>query len=226
MVSKAKFLILSATLAVTQNCTNYDLLDQLENPGGGLTLTAFAASATTTGDLSSYSAGIFVNCGGLAGLLRADCACQTMATNAGLPMPSSGKYIAFMSAAAADMTCRISGTTSPLVHCAIPSGGPNWATPDGKKIAKGYSGLLSGNLSNPLNITEYKTISSATLAWTGTQPGGQAFNNGTSNCGDFTVGSVNQSVVGDPNSTTNSWLNTGTNTACTVPGTMYCIAKP
>jgi hypothetical protein len=47
---------------------------------------------------------------------------------------------------------------------------------NGQKIAKGYAGLLSGTLLNPLNITEYKSApASASFVWTGTQPGGQFF---------------------------------------------------
>jgi len=214
------------SVALTANCTNIGLLEQLENPAGGLTLTAFVASANSTGDLNGYSAGVlFASCGGLQGLLRADCACQNMAFSAGLA--ESGKYIAFMSAAANDMTCRITGNTSQLLNCPIPSGGPNWATTTGQRIAKGYAGLLSGTLLNPLNITEFKTApASASFVWTGTQPGGQFFNNGSNNCGDFTTGSVSNSVVGDFNSTSSTWINTGSVQGCTIStGTIYCLAR-
>jgi|JI8StandDraft_1071087.scaffolds.fasta_scaffold32603_2 hypothetical protein len=222
-----KGIFASVFLAVTfaGNCTNIGLLDQLENPAGGLTLTAFVASVNSTGDLSAYSAGLFASCGGVQGLLRADCACQNMAANAGLP--ESGKYIAFMSAAAYDMSCRIIGNTSQLLNCPIPSGGPNWATTTGQKIAKGYAGLLSGTLLNPLNITEYKSApASASFVWTGTQPGGQFFSNLSTNCGDFTTGSVNNSVVGDFDSASSTWINTGSVQSCTIStGTMYCLAR-
>lgn len=131
-----------------------------------------------------------------------------------------------MSAAAYDMTCRIAGTNGQQLNCSVPSGGPNWANMNGQKIAQGYAGLLSGNLLAPLNLTENKGTPTATVVWTGTQAGGQYFSNGSNNCGDFTVGSVNNSVVGDFNSTSSAWLNTGTIQGCTNNGTIYCVARP
>ncbi len=221
---RVQALAATVALALTGSCTNIGLAELLENPAGAQILTAFVGSVNTAGELGTYSAGIFVNCSGSQGLLRADCACRTMAGNAGLR--DSNNYIALMSAAAYDMTCRITGSTSQLLNCSLPSGGPKWANTNGQIIAKGYAGLLSGNLLAPLNLTENKSTPTATLVWTGTQAGGQFFNNGSNNCGDFTVGSVNNSVVGDFNSTSSSWLNTGTVQGCTLNGTIYCIAKP
>lgn len=204
-------------------CTNIGLAEYLENPASARTLTAFVGSVNTAGDLGTYTAGLFTSCAGFQGLLRADCACRIMAGNAGLT--DSNSYVALMSAAAYDMTCKITGTTSQQVNCFVPTGGPKWVNMNGQIIAKGYAELLSGNLQAPINLTEYKGTSSASYIWTGTQAGGQFFSNGSNNCGDFTVGSVNNAVVGDFNSTSSSWLNTGTVQSCMGNGALYCIAR-
>lgn len=235
-VSWVLMLALSGPAILATGCNNYNLVDKLQNPGANSstnsnqqTLLAFVGSVTSTGDMNNYTAGIFAGCSS-AGFLRADCACQAMATQAGLPMPSSGKYIAFISAAANDMTCRITGTTSPLVNCTVPSsGGPIWKTTQGQMVANGYQGLLSGGLMSLFNITETQTTSPAAFGWTGTQPGGQYFNNGggtNNNCGDWTITSVQTATVGNPASMGTTWMNTGTNQACTGTGALYCIGRP
>ncbi len=214
-------------------CSNLGLLDKLENPGGtgsvsqGQALIAFLSSQSTNADLSSYTTGPFASCGGLTNLARADCACQTMATNAGLPMPMSGKYIAWLSSSSNDMSCRLAGITSPLVSCTPPSGGPTWTNTNGQIIANGYGGIFGGSLMAPLNYTEAKVQASAgALAWTGTGTDGKLTGTAaTTTCTDWSL--AGSAIGGLADAVNANWTNNSTPPSCS-SGTaqIYCFAKP
>ncbi|HRP70317.1 MAG TPA: hypothetical protein PLY93_12355, partial [Turneriella sp.] len=129
-------------------CNNYGLLEQLQNPGGGnsaqnIMMYAFVSSATMNGNLTGGGSlqSAFPPCSAFTGLQLADCACTQMAQNAGLAIPVN-KYVAWLSTSTNDMTCRISNTTSPLINCTLPGGGPTWVNMSGQTVASGYAALL------------------------------------------------------------------------------------
>ncbi len=69
--------------AILVRCSNYDLLDKLENPGGSISvppqkLYAFVTSAVTLGDMTGLTSS---SCTGT-GLGRADCYCTEKAASA------------------------------------------------------------------------------------------------------------------------------------------------
>ena len=228
-----RFALLALILAAF-DCHQYGLVDKLENPGGSnqTGLLAFVASAPTLANLSGYTGAnsAFMTCASFAGLKIADCACQVMATNAGLAMPPSGKYVAWLSTAANDMTCRITGATNPLINCPIPAGGPRWIDTQGSVIANGFAGLFSGTLMSPLNVTENKTTLMGNV-WTGTNSNGTTASTvaaGATDCTGWTA--AGSGTVGDLASTT-TWSNNGIATTCTTTPTptslpIYCFAMP
>ncbi len=217
-----------ATFTLVTNCSNYDLLEKLENPGGATNqqrLLAFVASATSTANFNSYNVGIFTSCAGFTGQGRADCACQVMATNAGLSMPQSGKYISWTSIVASDMRCRIQGIFN-TVGCAIPAGGPLWSTTGGITVANGYSGLFSGNLMGMLNLTETKGNPPSTDVWTGTNADGTIAGTGaTATCTDWT--GAGNGVSGSTLSANAAWTNNPAAQSCSSASLpIYCFAQP
>lgn len=226
-----KLLAIALVIFLGNACNNYNLLDKLENPGGTGSsqekLLAFVASVTTDGIMSSYNAGLFVGCAGFTGQGRADCACQTMATNAALPKPKSGKYISFTSITGNDMRCRIQGIIG-AVLCPIPSGGPVWTNVNGVPVANGYAGLFSGSLMAPLDLTETKVTAASlgiTATWTGTNTDG-SYNGTQNNCSDWTITSVNSATTGQPTAQNANWVNAGTTSCALGTTSVYCFAQP
>lgn len=222
-------ILLFATAAA---CSNYGLKDKLENPGGTANsgasgMIAFVSSATINASLSnggtiSTLIAAFPNCNALNGLALADCACTQMAASAGLPTTSGG-YVAWISTSANDMTCRITRTTSPLVSCPIPTGGPTWTNAGGQVVANGYTGLLSGALMAPINLTETKLTVTSNV-WTGTNTNGSSGTSATATCTDWTAAA--SGIYGNSGVSTAGWTNTLTTACGATPYPIYCFGLP
>lgn len=229
-MKKSTTLILLILILGFSACNNYNLMDKLENPGSSnknstSSMIAFVSSATINASLSSGGTistliAAFPACNALNGLPLADCACTQMASAAGLPMPAN-QYIAWISTAANDMSCRINGTLSPLVNCPVPTGGPTWTTSGGQVVANGYSGLLSGALMSPINQDQNKNIVTSNV-WTGTNTNGSSGSALT--CTDWTAASTG--VYGNSGVSNAGWTNT-TSTACGATAyPIYCFGRP
>jgi hypothetical protein len=216
-------------VSISIGCNNYGLLDKLENPGGSSAqqkLLAFVSSSVSTANFNSYNVGIFTSCAGFTGQGRADCACQVMAMNAGLPMPSSGKYISWTSIVGSDMRCRMQGIYGAPTCATLPAGGPTWSTTTGTMVANGYAGLFSGNLMGMLNVTEAKGIPPATDVWTGTNPDGTIAGTGaTATCTDWT--GAGNGISGSTLSSNSAWTNNSGLQSCSSSSLpIYCFAQP
>lgn len=223
--------IACAVFSVTQ-CTNYGLYEKMADPESVLpeTLTAFVLSLSTNGAMGSYTAGPLSQCNSSSGIFRADCACQTAATNNNLPMPKSGTYVAWMSLVATpfawDMTCRIQGR--PGTACAAPKKDARWKDTVGETIASSYTRLFSGALEKPVNRTESGSVLASGKAWTGTQPNGLVVGSDPSvdTCNDWTDGGSMTAYTGDPNLTDTQWTVYSSSSYCNASLTsIYCFAQ-
>lgn len=212
--------LLSATLSFNQ-CNHYGLLDKLENPGGDFKLYAFVTENGPTGMLSGTPSG--TNCNG-SGLPLADCACDSFAQNAGI-LHKQQAYRAWLSDSTNDMTCRLQGLSGN--NCTLPSGNVTWYNTNNEIIATSYHDLMDGNLSAPIQYTQYRTLKLANV-WTGTDPNGLRADagSGASNCTGWTIGSTAQTGrVGYSGATGLNWSNAG-NVTCENQNSIYCFAVP
>jgi cysteine-rich repeat protein len=93
--------------------------------------------------------------------------------------------------------------------------------PNGTPIAKGWSGLTSGTLVNPITLTETEAIPVDPLAtWTNTKPDGTS--GGLSDCSNWTVSDVKTGVYGDIIATTAAWTQAGI-LNCSAALHIYCL---
>lgn len=211
--------------AMLTACNNYGLKDKLENPGSGLSTTvgkyyAFVTTQATDGSMAGLTNG---SCAAN-GLLRADCVCTDLARANNLTRNSGSQFVAWLSAGANDMTCRITGTTSPLVGCPLPTGGPTWHNTLDEVIAVGFSDLFDGTLSAQLKYTAQKSIAAQTSVWSGTGAGGDV--QASNNCTNWSDGtSTPTAVIGTIGALGALWTNGGSNT-CINSHHIYCFAMP
>lgn len=234
LVPHRMHVFLSALLAASVfcSCSNYDLKDKLENPGGSSSGMgsarhyAFVTNQVTLGNMTGLVAGA---CGGT-GLVRADCACTEIARMNGLARSSTSQFVAWLSTTANDMKCRLTGTTSPLVNCAQPTGGPTWYNTQDQVIANGFADLFDGSISAQPRYTEFKTSPAGLFVWSNTTElglsgGGNDCLTGGVSWGEGTNAGVG--ARGDVGGTGITWTTGGggTNT-CDNSHHVYCFAMP
>jgi hypothetical protein len=206
-------------------CQNYGLRDQLENPGGSSltppgaprTLYAFITSVTSRGDMADFSV---PGCSGT-GISKADCVCQNLASAAGF----QGSYVAWLSTATSDMTCRLFGQAGS--NCALTSGN-SWYNTQDQLLAVGTAELFSGNLRNPLQYTETRTLVTLVEAiWSGTEGNGLVVNGGAvySTCNTWAANVSQVASGGTLGSLTSTWTKDPT-PSCSASGNIYCFAVP
>ena len=93
--------------------------------------------------------------------------------------------------------------------------------PTDTPVAKGWSGLTSGTLVNPINLTETGMMpGDPFFAWTNTKPDGTS--GGASDCTNWTKSDMTMSGYGDLNSTDAAWTQAGT-TVCVGAFRLYCL---
>lgn len=222
--------ILTLSLA---HCTNYGLYEKMTDPDSLLpeTLIAFTSdgSLKPNGNFGTSIPITYSACTSYSGIFAADCACQMMATNAGLPMPKSGKYVAWLSSAATpaawDMTCRIQGKMG--TGCSAPKKEALWKTSVGAPIASSFAQLFSGSIESPMDRTaDGQVISPAVQIWTGTKPqGGVAGGAASYTCSDWSNGSSSNATVGYSGSVDFNWSNTNTTVVCSNSLQIYCFGQ-
>lgn len=202
-------------------CNNYGFVEKLQNAGAGsgTKLYAFVSSITSlTGDISATLT--FSGCA-MSGMARADCACTGMAQTAGLKMPPSGKYAAWMSDSTDAARCRILGSTGS--SCAL-GGTRAWYNVKDQMIATDIHGLISGSLQNPISFTENGTQTIATRVYTGTGSAGtQNTNGGANSCNNWATSGL--AGLGIPTSPT-QWTDDATPVGCGTSYPFYCFAVP
>lgn len=204
-------------------CNNYSLLEKLESPGGTssgpIKLSFFVHEVVTLGDMSNLVNG---GCSGN-GIQRADCACQDKAAGANLLKSTGSKYIAWLSDASNDMTCRIQDRYSQLA-CTPPSTAIEWYTTTGQLVAASYAQLFSGGLAAPVSFAASgASIAGGTNVWTGTSTSGSN-NGGTAamNCSNWTVNVSQTGLGGTTGSVTTTWTNSGS-PSCSSSAYVLCI---
>jgi len=216
------FLLLSIPLS----CQNIGLKDKFENPGGMSSpdnmgvprrLYAFITSLTSRGDMADFAAG---GCSGT-GITKADCVCNALGTAGGL----SGPFVAWLSTASADMTCRLFGQAGST--CTMTSTEP-WFNTQDQVVAMGTGGIFSGNLQNPLQHTELKALAvGVTAIWSGTDGAGLAVMGGgaASTCNTWAANISQTGSGGNLGSMTPTWTK-GPTPSCSAYGNIYCFARP
>lgn len=212
-------------VALASHCNNYDLYDNLANPGGksfvaANRLYAFVGVATTQGDMSGLPG---ASCPST-GIARADCYCQNTAAAANLLMAPSSRFVAWLTDTVDNMTCRITGASG---SSCTPSGSPTWFTTADEKLFEGYSapsGVLAATPITPLGYTESRQLSPSTFVWTGTSASGGSIAGG--NCSSWTNGtSAPSGTTGLTSSISGNWTNDTLNN-CNATAPVYCFAIP
>lgn len=209
-------------------CSNYDLLDKLENPGGKESFTdrlyIFVTSQMTAGDMFALNAG---SCSGT-GIGKADCVCQTLAAQNGRRRSASSRFLAWLSTSTSPMNCRFGSLTGQ--GCA-PTGNQIWYNTINEVVFTGIEPTASGLMGNtpgmpaPPKYTEsgFAAPSMADNVWTGTNAGGGVAAN---TCGDW---SSNQAGflgrTGQSDTIGAAWTNSS-DFGCDLFKRIYCVAVP
>jgi len=217
-----------AAFVLAMGCTNYGLLEKLENPGGatnsGSTSYRFYIFVTNTGTDGTMVGFTNGGCSGT-GFIRADCACNDLAMANGLIRKPGGNYIAWLSGQTIDMSCRLQklGGNS----CPIPVSNYTWYNTNEELVATSYSDLFDGSLQAPVRYTETKGIGAADV-WTGTDSNGYRAGAGAaaSNCTDWNNNATASPQLGMPTANNGSWTQAGTAGSCGITKPIYCIGVP
>jgi cysteine-rich repeat protein len=144
--------------------------------------------------------------GALGGLQGADLWCATLAQKAGL----TGSWRAWLSDNFASPAILMD--TNFLGYYVLPSGSP---------VAKGWTGLISGNLQTSISETETQEIVEQSPAWTNTSPEGTSL--GELNCYGWTAPYIGLiGWTGDSTAKNVKWTN-DTATPCGKPSRLYCF---
>lgn len=211
-------------------CSNYNLRDQLENPGSAGSeqftdrLFIFVTSQMTAGDMFALSAG---SCSGT-GIGKADCVCQALAAQNGRRRSATSRFLAWLSDTGSPMNCRFGNAMG--LGCA-PTGSQIWYNTNNEVVFTGIeptaSGLMGSTPGMPFapKYTEsgFVAPSMADNVWTGTNPGGAAAgntcNDWSSNLAGF-LGRTGQSDTLGP-----AWTNSS-DFGCDLFKRIYCVAVP
>lgn len=215
-------------LALVTNCSNYDLLDKLQNPGGAgsknITYTTnnyiFVSSWVVDGSINPSP---YVECAGQTGMARADCACTKAAEFNGRLKYAGHKFYAWLSASGADAICRIQGLAN---SCGAAVAMP-WFNTQGQTVANSLSNFSAPPLQNPVMFSEAGVDMSPNLVWTATTSTGTWAGTGT-DCSGWTSSSVSPAtnVAGDRTVTPGAWTNSNATMTCNTGQRLYCIAAP
>ena len=219
---------LAATL-IAGHCSNLDLLNKLENPGGisksssGETFTTnnyvFVSSWTTVGDMSNNP--YVADCNGNTGANRADCACSRAAAMRGLRKSSTHVFRAWLSTSTSDAICRVQALGN-LCNTNIPG---NWFNTLGETIVTNYNGFAAATIPSAIRYDEFGVDQGPNLVWTGTNVGGTVV--ASLHCTDWTVvGGSGQ--IGDRTASTaaNVWTQSTPSQLCNTAQRIYCVASP
>lgn len=157
----------------------------------------FVTSLQGFGDL-----GIWPEAGSSTGIAAGDAICQSLATDAGLPIPAN--YKAWLSDTVTNAASRLT------------SNGP-WVRIDGVRVADDLADLIDGNLFSSINVDENGNYTNR-VVWTGTSPAGLK---APDTCGNWLNSSANgeygSNINADSEWTESSQLN------CTSSLKLYCF---
>lgn len=211
--------IVVLVILLNAGCNNYGFVEKLQNAGAGTgsKLYAFISSITFTSNASSLTNG---GCGG-SGTPNVDCSCTQMAKTAGVKMPPSGKFVAWMSDSTDAAKCRLFGSSGSTCGVGTTKA---WYNMKDQMIAPDLNTMISGSLLNPIIYDETGTQTAAIKVYTGTDSTGVQFVGGGGNsCANWTGSGV--AGLGVPGSTT-QWSSDATPIACGTAYPFYCFALP
>lgn len=180
---------------------------------------AFVTSATGSGDLSSWPGT------DLSGLAAADEVCSALATDAGLPDPSS--FVAWISDGADDAYCRVHGRTGriddamPCGQATLPDSAGPWVRTDGSLLAHSASRVVAPHheLLRPLWLDENGTAVGEHVVFTGTDWDGGLDSSGTCNGWQEDTGS---GEAGTTDAGAWTWASHGA-LGCGADARIYCL---
>lgn len=221
-----RFGLVLIMLQLCANCNNYGLLDKLENPGSTTSTTtaqkklyAFVTGAASKGDMADF---VVAGCAGT-GLTKADCVCQNLAAANGLLQGTNPKFVAWLSDATNDMTCRIFGGGG--VNC-TQTGGYSWYNTMEELLFAGVGELQSGVVRNPLKYTETKSLAIVgNNVWTGTNSNGSTAGSAATTCANWSANISQTGMAGSLGNLTATWTNNLT-PSCSSTAQIYCFAVP
>lgn len=205
------------------HCNNYDLLNQLENPGGvsgeifADRFYAFVSSWQTTGDMANQP---YSECSAFTGVAKADCACTKAAAANNLRKNSQHEFKAFLGLPGApvyDPPCRSVGYPA---GCATNILSPWYNTRDAVIFNAHSSAAFGTSIQNPIRYSEQKADMVSGAVWTGSSGLGGYTNACPSN---WVVADTTIVNVGDFSQTTTSWEFI-TTAACNTQARIYCFA--
>ncbi len=232
MLGLARYVLVPLVVWVAA-CNNYNLRDQLENPGKFINerfndrLFVFVTSQMTAGDMFALNAG---SCSGT-GIGKADCVCQAMAAQNGWRMSSSSRFIAWLSTSVDAAKCRMLGQNG--TGC-TPTGSFIWYNTNYQPVFTSFdnnnTGLLGSSLALPaaINHTEGGIAIPSGVSnnvWTGTNAGGTVTSGAT--CSDWQSFANSQAGrAGTAESLGNAWTQDSAVEPCDQFKRIYCIAVP
>jgi len=225
-----KAYLMLLVIPITTSCGNYNLADQLENPGANgasanKRLYAFVSAVLARGDMrDGANNALHPNCGAATSYAAADCYCLNTALDNGLMAGGTKTYVAWLSGSLNDMTCRIQGINGQQ-NC-TPSGDAMWYDVSNNLIADSYVRLFSigVDLINPVNRTATgSTVTAGAFTWSGTQGNGlTAGAPAANNCSDWTLNTSQTGVTGRTGGTGSTWSALDSQN-CSVSGHIFCF---
>jgi hypothetical protein len=144
--------------------------------------------------------------GNLGGLSGADQACQTEATNAGLP----GTFKAWLSTSSSPASTRLANY----------GGAFRLPGASGALVANGFSDLLTNGPKAPIDIHADGSGPTTAMVWTGTTSNGSFAG---LDCSSWST-TLSGGEDGQSNFTTGLWTNLG-DASCNTPAHLYCIQQ-
>lgn len=180
----------------------------------------FVSSQTTAGDMSGLTAG---GCSG-GGPAQADCACTAMARVANLLRRRDSRFVAWLSTATDDASCRLLGVGGKA--CPITSGGEPWYLTDNVLIINGLAGITP--TTGQLKKDENNILTASSLTFTGTGGNGLAIGG---DCNTWTSSSSLVTATGGSTGGNNASAWTQSNSGasaltCDTLQSVYCFALP
>jgi cysteine-rich repeat protein len=203
------------TDACRKDCTNAPCGDGVIQDGVEDCDDGNQADDDACSDLCVPARRMFVTAGTYAaaaiqGVAGADVRCKT--AGAGLAGPGN-TWLAWLSDDTSSPSNRVAAANKSFTGW--------YLLPTGTPVVKGWSGLTSGTLDNPIQVTEAGVMADDPLgAWTNTKSDGTSA--GASDCTNWSKTDLTTSGYGDITNTSSAWTQSGT-AMCNGNFHLYCL---
>mgnify|MGYP001611338323 CR=1 FL=1 len=228
---KSRIILTVATALILSHCNNLGLLDKLENPGGGskngnyaTNNYIFVSSWLVDGSINPSP---YVECAGMTGVQRADCACTKAAEFNNRLKYAGQKFYAWLSINSTpgpqvDAICRLTGQAT---ACTVPTVAQPWFNTQGQTVANNLNDFISSTFAAAVRYSETGADIAPDLVWTSTGSAGTALNTTSSDCSGWGSTAPSTGGVGSRISTGAAWTNSSSS-ACSTSQRIYCVAQP